>query len=160
MVDDPELGREVLGLMGHNAAIEFRMTSVIRYLAFHVKNENSFLKLKLKVMDSSGVVRQLILTNQRSTVYCYRNVCEMPLLLGPGWQYINLDIAEIVPRAFGTQYTSCRGVQVSGTCKVSKIYFQDREYADAELPSYLCVLPSASGSNNGSSRSLLTAKVD
>lgn len=150
--------------MGQNAAIEFRTTSLIRYLAFHVKNENSFLKLKIKVMDSAGIIRQLVLTNQRSTVFCNRNVCEMPLLLGPNWQYLNLDIADIVPRAFGTQFTSCRGVQVSGTCKVSKIYFQDREYADAELPSHLSVLSSSSAAsganNNGPSRTVANAKIE
>ena len=143
--------------MGRDAAIEFRFTSVIRYLAVHVKNESSFIRIKFKVMDSAGIIRQLVLTNQRSTVYCYRNLCEMPLLLGPNWQYVNLDIADIVPRAFGTQYMSCRAVQVSGTCRVSKIYMQDREYADAELPPHLRVLaPSATPAASG----LATAKVD
>jgi hypothetical protein len=89
----------------------------------------------------------------------------MPLLLGPSWQYLNLDIADIVQRAFGTQYTSCRGVQVSGTCRVSKIYLQDREYADAELPSYLSVLSSSSsaapaGVSNAPSRTVPQAKIE
>lgn len=59
------------------------------------------------------------------------------MIMGPSWQYINLDLVDMVDRAFGTLFVSCRSVRISGTCRLSKVYLQDREYADVELPTLL-----------------------
>ena len=116
------------------------MVSTEQFLAFHIKNEDCYLKIVLTVKDGLGLMRKLLITNRRSTIFMHNNECEMPLVMGLGWQYINLDLPDILKRAFGTDFISCRAIEISGTCRFSKIFFQQKEYADIELPPFLRVI--------------------
>lgn len=137
VAEDPEFKREVIGCSGNDSYIEFTSKSALPYLAFHIKNEDCFVTIAVTIKDDLGMTRQLIMSNKRSIIHANQNLCELPMIMGPGWQYINLDLIDLVDRAFGSMYVSCRAVRVSGTTRLSKIYLQDREYADFELPTLL-----------------------
>jgi hypothetical protein len=137
VAEDPEFKREVVGCAGNDSYIEFLTSSSLPFVAFHLKNEDCFLSITITIKDDQDLVRKLIMSNKRSIIHANQNLCELPMIMGPGWQYINLDLVDMVDRAFGSMYVSTRAVQISGTCRMSKIYFQDREYADVELPTLL-----------------------
>ena len=61
----------------------------------------------------------------------------MPLQLAEGWNHLCLDLEQLTKDAFGTAYLSCVQVRVFANCRLLRAYFQDRPYADAELPEHL-----------------------
>lgn len=50
------------------------------------------------------------------------------------------DLADLTERAFGTQYQRCKRVTIGSNCRLARLFFQDREYEDVELPSFLRVI--------------------
>eukprot|EP01036_Dinobryon_divergens_P037836 gene37836-49576_t len=60
--------------------------------------------------------------------------------VGIGWQYLCVDLRDVVKRCFGSTYTTCYEVQVRGPTRVSKIYFQLKHYAEVDLPMFLRVI--------------------
>jgi hypothetical protein len=66
----------------------------------------------------------------------------MPLRLDPGWTRVTFDLADFVKRAYNTGYVQTLRVQVHANCRLRRIYFADRQYAEEELPpEFKLVLP-------------------
>ncbi|KAJ1407587.1 hypothetical protein B484DRAFT_309359, partial [Ochromonadaceae sp. CCMP2298] len=63
----------------------------------------------------------------------------VPLEIQEGWQYLCIDLEDLLANAFGASYAMCREVTVCGSCRLSKLYFQSQMYADVELPKFLRV---------------------
>ena len=57
-----------------------------------------------------------------------------------GWQFLDLDLEDLVFAAYGTAYLKTVQISVSGGCRVGKVYMADRVYSDAELPVHLRTL--------------------
>lgn len=58
----------------------------------------------------------------------------MGLSLVPGWNVVQLDLADFTRRAYNTSYMETIKVQVHANCRLRRIYFSDRLYMDTELP--------------------------
>jgi hypothetical protein len=58
----------------------------------------------------------------------------MPLKLDDGWNNIQLNLADLTKRAYGTNYVETLRVQVHANCRLRRIYFSDRLYSEEELP--------------------------
>lgn len=58
----------------------------------------------------------------------------MPLRMDDGWNQIQLNLADLTKRAYGTNYTETLRVQVHANCRLRRIYFSDRLYSEEELP--------------------------
>jgi hypothetical protein len=58
----------------------------------------------------------------------------MPMRLDEGWNQIQFNLADFCRRAYGTTYVETLRVQVHCSCRVRRIYFSDRLYAEEELP--------------------------
>lgn len=54
--------------------------------------------------------------------------------LDPGWNQIVFDLADYVKRAYGTNYVETTRVTIHANCRLRRIYFTDRLYAEEELP--------------------------
>jgi hypothetical protein len=80
-----------------------------------------------------------MISNNRSTVLVTADEVKLPLIIKSGWQFICLDIDDILKRSFGVGYKSCNQLVFSGTCAVWRAYFQDIKYADCQLPYHLRV---------------------
>jgi hypothetical protein len=61
-------------------------------------------------------------------------ICTMPMRLDEGWNQIQFNLADFCRRAYGTAYVETLRVQVHCSCRVRRIYFSDRLYAEEELP--------------------------
>lgn len=61
-------------------------------------------------------------------------ICTMPLRMDEGWNQIQLNLADLTRRAYGTNYVETLRVQVHANCRLRRIYFSDRLYSEEELP--------------------------
>lgn len=61
-------------------------------------------------------------------------ICTMPLRMDDGWNQIQLNLADLTRRAYGTNYVETLRVQVHANCRLRRIYFSDRLYSEEELP--------------------------
>lgn len=137
VVDDVETAKATVEINGESSYLQFPIQSSLPYLAFQVKNLDRFMKILLQIRDHENRVRTFTISNKRTTILVKDNDCQLPVDLGSGWQYINLDLEDMMRRCFGTTYVSVQEIIVFGSTRIGKIYFQDREYSDAELPAYL-----------------------
>mmetsp|Transcript_21805 Transcript_21805/g.28577 ORF Transcript_21805/g.28577 Transcript_21805/m.28577 type:complete len:195 (+) Transcript_21805:51-635(+) len=142
VVDDEELGRSCIDIEGRRASLVFHCSSILPYLVIYVKNVDKFCSFDLEIVDDSKQYRSLSIGNHRSMATLTKNAVSMPLEMGPSWQYIFIDLEDLVRRAFGTNYLTTCQIQLYGHCRIYKMYFADRQYADAELPMHLRLFPS------------------
>lgn len=141
VVDDSELGIDVIEVTGEKSSMIFPTNGCNSpYLVLHVKNISKFMGLDLMLLDSTRKLRTFKLSNRRSTAVIEPQRCDLPLDIGDGWQYLCLDLNDLLHRSYGTSLRVCREIVVCGSCRVSKIFFQDDLYADIELPPFLRVI--------------------
>lgn len=141
VVDDLETKMTGIEVNGDDSYIEFPVRSADQFVALQLKNLDRFTKLVLRVHDSSGKTRTFIMSNRRTTVHIKNNVCQLPMEMGLGWQYFNIDLRAITAKCFGTNFEYISNIMVYGSTRIGKIYFQDREYSDLELPHFMRLLP-------------------
>lgn len=58
----------------------------------------------------------------------------MPMRLDDGWNQIQFNLADFTRRAYGTNYVETLRVSVHANCRLRRVYFSDRLYAEQELP--------------------------
>jgi hypothetical protein len=58
----------------------------------------------------------------------------MPLVMEEGWNQISLDLADLVKKAYGTNYVETLRVQVHSNCRIRRIYFSEKIHGEDELP--------------------------
>ena len=91
-------------------------------------------------VDTDDNYYTLHMSNRRSIVKVEGHLCELPVVLGKGWQYVAVDLADVTRKAFGAEYYAAIQVRVAASCKLFRLYFAGREYSDIELPAHLRVL--------------------
>ena len=143
VVDDGELGQLCVEVLGTQAGLHFACDSILRYLVLHVKDVGKFVRVEIEVIDDCRQYRIFKASNTASMAHVDQRQGEacLPLQLAEGWNHLCLDLEHLTKAAFGTAYLSCVQVRVFANCRLLRAYFQDRPYADAELPEHLQVLP-------------------
>lgn len=141
VVDDVETKMTSIEVNGDDSYIEFPVQSTDQYIALQLKNLDRFFKLVLRVHDNTGKNRTFIMSNRRTTVHIQNNTCQLPMDIGKGWQYLNIDLRSITAKSFGTEFVYITNIMVYGSMRIGKIYFQDQEYSDLELPHFMRLLP-------------------
>lgn len=58
----------------------------------------------------------------------------MPLRLEDGWNQVQMYLLDFVRQTYGTNYVETLRVQIHGNCRIRRIYFSDKIYAEDELP--------------------------
>ena len=107
------------------------------------QNLERFMRIEVEIVDDKAGehgYRTLRFDNRRSIATVTPELAEMPLVMDVGWQFLNLDLDDLVFCAYGTTYLKTVEVRISGGCRVGKVYMADRVYADAELPEHLRTL--------------------
>jgi len=138
-VDDPEIGQPAVDVV-EQGMLQFPCNSILRYLVLHIKNLEKFTSLDVEIVDDAKLYRAFHLSSRRTIATITPEQCELPMMLGSGWQVIHLDLEDMVRRAYGTGYLSTVQVTINGTCRVAKAFFSDVIYADAQLPPFLRVV--------------------
>ena len=87
---------------------------------------------------------------RQSTTRVTPCICTMPLRLDEGWNQVQFNLADFTRRAYGTNYVETLRVQVHANCRLRRIFFCDRLYADEELPNeYKIYKPVQVGAREG-----------
>jgi len=138
IVIDNELKTDVLEMQEKDSQILFNITSKYKNLVLQFKHVGRFFKIDVEAYDINGRIRKISLQNNRSTVYVIDDDCAIPLVVpSMTWQILKVDVDDIMTRSFGAGFKLFKSVVIEGALKVSKVYCEDQDYCDAQLPKYL-----------------------
>jgi hypothetical protein len=145
MVDEQELNYDappsVLEISNSNTQIRFFVDCARPFLVLHFKTIKKFVTLEFICLDEDGNEKIFISSNKTSFVTVEKNTCTLPLTTNQdGWQYCLINLEDLMADAFSCIYYKCREIVVHGSCRLSKIFFESKQYADIELPSFLRVV--------------------
>lgn len=142
VVGDPDLQDQAcVDLSGPGSSLCVRSRSCVQpVLVLYVKVSTKFFALRVNVIDSDEKYYTFNLSNRRSIVKVEGCACDLPLVMGSGWQYVSVPLADLMERCFGAAYYACVQVRVHSSCRLFRMYGAAREYADVELPPHLRLL--------------------
>ncbi|KAF9549864.1 hypothetical protein EC957_002435 [Mortierella hygrophila] len=104
------------------------------FLVFLVKNLGKYLSFEVTVLDDRGEKRRFRASNFQTTTRVKPYITTMPLRMDPGWNQIQLNLADYVKRAYGTAYVETQRITIHASCRIRRIYFSDRLVPENELP--------------------------
>jgi hypothetical protein len=143
MVIDEEIESKVLEIRGENVSQNYitcpadsQRTLGIKLpvINFVVKAVHKFFTFEVQVVDDKGIRRRFRASNYQSKPRVKPYICTMPLVMEEGWNQITLDLADLVKKAYGTNYVETLRVQVHSNCRLRRIYFSDKVRGEDELP--------------------------
>ena len=144
LVEDSELSikspPQVVEIMGPETKLIFYPNCKRPLLAMHFKSMKRFVSFFITCVDDNKKKKCFEISNKNSFVTIDDFTCKMPLEIESGWQYVCLDLEELMGTAFGVSYAKCASVEIRGSCRLSKLFFQSQKYADIELPKFLRVI--------------------
>jgi len=130
------LSREVFEI-GDESSLCFPTNSSNYILSLFIKSMGKFLQVNAQAVDETGTRRKIIMSNKRSTVAVDKTYCKLPLNMGFGWQYLEVNLDDVLSKCFGVSVASVREIEIKGPARIARIYLQKRSHADAELPTFL-----------------------
>ncbi|CAD1480062.1 unnamed protein product [Heterotrigona itama] len=103
-------------------------------LAVVIKNLNLNCRLQVQVADNQNCQHHFQFTNAETEKQnCRGVICRVRIRLESGWNKLELDLSSLTQTAFKQQYAVTRRVQISGNCRLRRVYFIDRHYEDEEV---------------------------
>jgi hypothetical protein len=142
-ITDEDIQSLVLELTGCNVSTAFltcpavpRQSLAIKLpiLVLIVKNLNRFFTFEVELMDDRRVKRRFRASTFQRETRVSDHICTMPLRLDNGWNQIGFNLADFTRKAYGSAYVETVRVSVHANCRIRRIYFADRLYAEDELP--------------------------
>lgn len=156
---DEDLNSTVLELMGTNVStckittpIEPYKTLGIKlpFLTIIVKNMQKYSTFEIEIRDHENQLRRFQASNFQAHTRTNMFITQMPLRLDPGWNKIEINLADFTHRAYGTRYVETVNIRINANIRLRRIYFSDQLYAEEDKPrEYRLFVPNRS-SNNGS----------
>jgi hypothetical protein len=142
VIRDKDLdGALVLEFIGRDLQLVLPCKTHLPILTLHIMDVGKFLDIELSLLDADGALKHMLITNRQSTIRASADECSLPLSISPGsWSLLRLNLPQLMDAAFGKGYSLCAGVVVHASCRLGRVFFADRECADAELPAFLRVL--------------------
>ncbi|KAF9903123.1 hypothetical protein EC991_004149 [Linnemannia zychae] len=104
------------------------------FLVFLVKNLGKYWSFEVTILDDRGEKRRFRASNFQTTTRVKPYIATMPLRMDPGWNQIQLNLADYVKRAYGTAYVETQRITIHANCRIRRIYFSDRLVPESELP--------------------------
>lgn len=106
----------------------------LNYFIMIVKSMDRFFTFEIEILDDTQTKRRFRASNYQSETRVQDFICTMPLKLEGGWNHITINLADFTRRAYGTNYAETSRVTVNANCRLRRIYFANKHYADDELP--------------------------
>lgn len=103
-------------------------------LVLIVRNLEKYFSFEVEICDSSDAKRRFRFANYQNKLKVEHFQCSMALHMKPNWNLISINLAQLVERVYATKFVECKRVRVNGNCRLRRIYFCDRNYANNELP--------------------------
>lgn len=107
----------------------------LSYFVMIVKNLDRYFSFEVEIIDNTDTKRRFRASNYQKNTRVRDFICTMPMRLEAGWNTINLNLADLTLRAFGTNYVETCRVTVNANCRLRRIFFAERHYEEQELPS-------------------------
>jgi hypothetical protein len=104
------------------------------WLVLLVKNTGGPFCFEVELLDDRGARRRFRAATFTRETRKDDQLCAMPLKLDEGWNQVAFDLADFMHRAYGTVFKEAARVTVHANCRLRRIYFCDRAYAEDELP--------------------------
>ncbi|KAI8064752.1 Cilia/flagella-associated protein 20/WDR90/C3orf67 [Gongronella butleri] len=143
-VKDTMISSNVIELLSRNVATTYitcpplsqRSLGIkLPFLVFLVRNmDDRYMTFEVQIVDDQQETRRLRASNYQLETRVRPEITTMPLRLDPGWNQMTLDLADLVKRAYGTQYVETTRVTIHANCRLRRVYFTDRLYAEDDLP--------------------------
>ncbi|KAG0322235.1 hypothetical protein BGZ99_003434 [Dissophora globulifera] len=142
-VIDDTLNSQVLELLSPNLPSTFITTPSLPtrtlgiklpILVFLVKNLGKYWSFEVTILDDRGEKRRFRASNFQSTTRVKPYITTMPLRMDPGWNQIQLNLADYTKRAYGTAFAEVQRITVHANCRIRRIYFSDRLVQENDLP--------------------------
>ncbi|KAF9356673.1 Cilia- and flagella-associated protein 20 [Mortierella sp. AD094] len=142
LIDDT-LNSKVLELLSTNLPSTFITTPSLPtrtlgiklpYLVFLVKNLGKYWSFEVTILDDRGEKRRFRASNFQTSTRVKPYITTMPLRMDPGWNQIQLNLADYTKRAYGTTYIETQRITVHANCRIRRIYFSDRLVQESDLP--------------------------
>ncbi|CDH57177.1 upf0468 protein c16orf80 homolog [Lichtheimia corymbifera JMRC:FSU:9682] len=142
-VEDDLISSKVIELLSPNLAetyitcpsIPDRTLGIkLPFIVLLAKNLGKYFSFEVQVLDDKGITRRFRASNYQMVTRVKPYITTMPMRLDPGWNQIVFDLADYVKRAYGTNYVETTRVTIHANCRLRRIYFTDRLYAEEELP--------------------------
>jgi len=142
-ITDEDIQSLVIEIMSSNVSTTFvtcpeapNATLAIKlpFLVMIVKNMKKYFTFEVQVLDDKNERRRFRASNYQSTTRVKPFICTMPMRLDDGWNQIQFNLADFTRRAYGTNYVETLRVAVHANCRLRRVYFSDRLYAEQELP--------------------------
>lgn len=95
---------------------------------------NKYFTFEIQILDDSNSLRRFRLSNFQSKTRVNVFSAQMPLALQPGWNVVQINLADFTRRAYGTNYIETVRVQVHANVRIRRIYFADRLYEESDKP--------------------------
>ncbi|KAG0093076.1 hypothetical protein BGZ92_007551 [Podila epicladia] len=103
-------------------------------LVFLVKNLGKYWSFEVTILDDRGEKRRFRASNFQTTTRVKPYITTMPLRMDPGWNQIQLNLADYTKRAYGTAYAETLRITIHANCRLRRVYFSDQLVPESELP--------------------------
>ncbi|KAG0212102.1 hypothetical protein BGX28_006863 [Mortierella sp. GBA30] len=142
-VIDDTLNSQVLEILSTNLPSTFITTPSLAtrtlgiklpFVVFLIKNLGKYWSFEVTVQDDLGEKRRFRASNFQTTTRVKPFITTMPLRMDPGWNQIQLNLADYTKRAYGTTYVETQRITIHANCRIRRIYFSDRLVPENELP--------------------------
>lgn len=165
-VIDEDLNSTVLELMGTNVSTckistptEPYKSLGIKYpfLTIIVKNMQKYCTFEIEIRDHENQLRRFQASNFQPHTRHNMFITQMPLRLDPGWNKIEINLADFTHRAYGTRYVETVSIRMNANIRLRRIYFSDQLYAENQKPTeYRLFVPSNSANGSDSNTPIAT----
>ncbi|XP_037956862.1 cilia- and flagella-associated protein 20-like [Teleopsis dalmanni] len=102
-----------------------------------VKNMYSPFAFDVQVKDDKDMWRRFSCGTTTAETRISPYTCLLPLSLDHGWNYIQIDLADLIKKSYGTQYAETLRLQIYPNCRIYRIYFADQLCPIHQLPEEL-----------------------
>ncbi|KAF9302178.1 hypothetical protein BGZ74_005699 [Mortierella antarctica] len=103
-------------------------------LVFLVKNLGKYWSFEVTILDDRGEKRRFRASNFQTMTRVKPYITTMPLRMDPGWNQIQLNLADYTKRAYGTAYAETLRITIHANCRLRRVYFSDQLVPESELP--------------------------
>lgn len=135
---DTDIHEQVLEITGRSLQIAIPCRVSLPLLVLHIKDIGKFLDVEVTFVEGTGQLRHLLFTNRMTAIRTSTTSATLPLQLVPGWNHLPIHLPTVAAAAFGGEtYVECTGVVLHSTMRIAHVFFEDKEYHDAQLPVFL-----------------------
>ncbi|KRZ45139.1 ADP-ribosylation factor 1-like 2 [Trichinella pseudospiralis] len=99
-----------------------------------VKNLGKDFSLEVETIDASKAVRRFRWSTFQEKPRQTTIICTMPMRLSIGWNFLQINLADISRKLYSQPYRETRRIMIHPNCRIRRIFFADRIYAEEDLP--------------------------